>query len=158
MNIHLAGEAEIDENVLVLGCGNKPYEGAVNHDITKHSEHVDIAFDLNWQCWPVKQESFKIIIAEDVLEHLDDFIHFFDECWRILRPGGQIVVQVPRYDSENVWRDPTHRRGYHADCFRYLDPDSFWGRKYGMYTDKKWKVNTIQDGDNILAILSVRKE
>lgn len=148
-------DGTLNKRTLVLGCGNKPYAGATNQDLTKHSPYVDKAYDLNGD-WPELAGSYDVIVAEDVLEHLDDFIHFFDEAWRVLADGGRIVVQVPRWDSENCWRDPTHKRGYHVDCFRYLDPDTLWGKKYGMYTVHKWKVERLTDGDNIVSVLRKR--
>ena len=55
------------------------------------------------------------------------------------------------------WRDPTHKRGYHKDCFAYLDPDTVWGQKYDMYTDKKWQIVELYEGENIVAVMKPRK-
>ena len=144
---------EPDRGVLVLGCGNKPIRGATNHDRDRYTPDVDVAWDLDDAEWPVRDSAYWMVIAEDVLEHLDSFIAFFDECWRILSAHGTVIIQVPRWDSENCWRDPTHKRGYHVDCFKYLDPSTEWGKRYGMYTERKWKIVDLRDGDNILAIL-----
>ena len=144
---------------LILGCGNKPDKrpGSMNHDRTKFAEWVDVAHDLNDTPWPWRDNQFAEIVAEDVLEHLDDFITFFDECWRILEPGGMVLVRVPRWDSINVHIDPTHRRGYHPQSFDYLDPTTHWGKLYNMYTPRKWEVLNVWDGDNITARLRVVK-
>ena len=157
MNVVLEKGVKIDRGVLVLGCGNKPYKGATNHDLNRYTPDVDVAWNLNDEKWPVKDDAHWLVIAEDVVEHLDDFIHFHNECWRILQPECTLIVQVPRWDSENTWRDPTHKRGYHKDCFGYLDPDTFWGKTFGMYTDKKWKIVDLIDGENIVAVLIPRK-
>ena len=143
--------------ILNLGCGNTGISGAVNHDRFRFAPHVDVAHDLNVVPWPWEDNSFQTIVAIDVLEHLDDFIQFFNECWRILQPGGEIHVRVPRYDFINVHIDPTHRRGYHPESFDYLDPSTRWGGQYGMYTDRKWQVLRIDDGLNINAYLRVAK-
>lgn len=136
---------------LNLGCGNEPAPNAVNHDRYKHAPHVDVAHDLNIYPWPWADESFQGVTAIDVLEHLDSFIGFFDEAWRILQPNGTIAVRVPRYDHPNTWIDPTHRRGYHVESFDYLDPTTKWGREYGTaYTDRRWrKLMVIDEGDNV---------
>ena len=157
MILELPDGVKFDRGVLVLGCGQKPYLGATNHDRDRYAPYVDIAWDLNDEEWPVRDEQYWLIICEDVLEHLDSFIGFMDECWRILNPDGMLCVQVPRWDSDNVWRDPTHRRGYHVDSFGYLDPDNVWGQQYGMYTDKKWRITDIYDGENIVAVMKPRK-
>jgi hypothetical protein len=59
--------------------------------------------------------------------------------------------------SENLWRDPTHRRGFHADTLRYFDPDSPWWRYGHLYTERPWRVLSVEDGDNIVTVLSPRK-
>jgi len=119
-------------DVLNLGCGTSPAALAVNHDRTAFAPYVDVAHDLNVYPWPWPDNTFGLVIAQDVLEHLDSFMAFFDECWRILRPGGRVDVRVPRYDHPNTWIDPTHRRGYHPESFDYLDPATRWGRLYGV--------------------------
>lgn len=143
--------------ILHLGCGNTVMEGAVNHDLRIYAPHVDVAHDLNVYPWPWPDNRFVLVYAIDLIEHLDSFIGFFDECWRILRPGGRVAVRTPRYNSENTFIDPTHKRGYHPLSFDYLDPETDWGRKYGMYTARKWRKISVEDGSNIHAVLQVIK-
>lgn len=144
--------------ILNLGCGNKPAVGAINHDRTQHAPFVDVSHDLNVYPWPWPDNCFDVILAMDVLEHLDSFISFFNECWRIMQPSGIVTVQTPRWDSVNVAIDPTHRRGYHPESFDYLDPNTGWGSKYPMYTDRKWtKIGVFQDDGNLMAKLQVVK-
>jgi len=147
-----------DRTELVLGCGNRPRPStqAINHDLTKHHDFVDVTHDLNIAPWPWPDNRFNAIFAEDVLEHLQDFMMFFNESWRIMKEGGVIYVQVPSYKDENAWRDPTHIRPYHPDAFSYLDPDTYWGNKYDFYTDRKWRLVSVEDGGNIVAVLSKR--
>lgn len=149
--------------VLNLGCGNSPRAGAYNHDRTHFAPYVDEAHDLNVTPWPWADCQINTIIAHSVLEHLDSFYAFFDECWRILKPGGTVEVIVPRYDHINVAIDPTHKRGYHMQSFDFLDPDTAWGAKAGMYTDKRWRLldcyEIVTGGvpSDIFAKLEVRK-
>lgn len=145
---------------LNLGCGNVPLreDGAVNHDRYRHSDFVDAVHDLNVHPWPWADDSFSSIAAIDVLEHLDDWVAFFDDCWRILAKGGRLAVRVPRWDSPNVWLDPTHKRGYMTANFEFLDPDMEWGRKAVVYSPYGWKLlSCVDDGGNINATLEVRK-
>lgn len=142
---------------LLLGCGNEQRVGWVHLD-RRALRHVDVVHDLDVAPWPFEDASAGRIEAIDVLEHLEDPVAFFDECWRILRPGGTLLVQAVRYTSENCWRDPTHKRGFHPDTFRYFDPEEEWGRRYAhLYTDRPWKVLRIEDGDNVRAEMTPRK-
>jgi len=143
---------------LNLGCGNAPVKGAVNHDIVVHADFVDVAHDLTVYPWPWDDDSFDVIYAQDLLEHLPSFLDFFNEAWRIARPDARIYVRTPLWNSINAVIDPTHIRCYHPESFHYLDPSTVWGQKYSMYTDRKWRIikNEI-DGINMVVILEVMK-
>ena len=142
---------------LLLGCGDEQREGWIHHDRVQHSEHVDSAWDLEYYPWPWPDGAFERIEAMDVLEHLTDTVAFMDECWRILKPGGALKVRVPHYQSEDAWRDPTHKRAFHPDTFQYFDPDKEWGELYGQfYTDKHWQLSWMGVGSNITVELEKR--
>ena len=146
-------------STLNLGCGNDPLKGAINHDLEIYGPHVDVAWDLNVRPWPWPDNSFDTVLALDVLEHLQSFMDFFNECWRILKPGGKILVRTPMWNSPNAAIDPTHVRCYHPESFDYLDPTTGWGQKYGMYTARKWrKVDLKLDLVNIHIMLSTVKD
>jgi 2-polyprenyl-3-methyl-5-hydroxy-6-metoxy-1,4-benzoquinol methylase len=44
-------------------------------------------------------QSYDILTMWDVLEHIDDADIFIDKCAEFIRPGGQLVIQVPQIDS-----------------------------------------------------------
>lgn len=144
---------------LNLGCGNDALSFAINHDLEIYGPHVDVAWDLNMRPWPWSENSFDTVLALDLIEHLQSFMGFFDECWRILRPGGKVMVRTPLWNSPNAAIDPTHVRCYHPESFDYLDPTTHWGQKYGMYTARKWrKVDLKLDLVNIHVLLSTVKD
>ncbi len=93
-----------------LGCGdrvvNPPGPGwtVVNHDRTRHGRHVAVAHDLNQRPWPWADNSITAVVAWQVLEHLQISLgESFDECWRILKPGGELTVNLPlwHFDTSN---------------------------------------------------------
>lgn len=59
-------------------------------------------------------ESFDAITMHHVLEHLVDPLTALRECWRVLRPGGRLVVVTPNIASL------AHR--WFGDSWLYLDP------------------------------------
>jgi SAM-dependent methyltransferase len=127
-------------NILNLGCGNRPLKGAINLDISKHHSYVDVVHDLNNLPWPFEDEQFDKIAALAVLEHLDiDLLQSINECWRILKPGGLLIVKLPLAKNVKSWDDPTHRRPYTLLTLDYFCPSTEYGKKYKFYTDKKWK-------------------
>jgi 2-polyprenyl-3-methyl-5-hydroxy-6-metoxy-1,4-benzoquinol methylase len=53
---------------------------------------ADIVGDIrNWKVIGLKEESFDIIIAFEVVEHVD----CFKECWALLKHNGMLMVTTP---------------------------------------------------------------
>lgn len=126
---------------LNVGCGNKPLKGFVNLDLTKHSEHVDVAWDLNEMPWPFEDESFEKVAALSVLEHLRPrLLDSMDELWRILIPGGVAVVKLPHWKANLSWEDLTHLHLVGAGVMDQLDPRTKRGHDYWFYTRRKWRI------------------
>jgi len=130
-----------DARILVLGCGKKPRDGAVNHDLFKHAPHVDVAHDLNVLPWPWEDEEFDTVIASSVLEHLHiDRLAIMAEVWRITKPGGLAWIKLPYWNAEISHADMTHRWFASLQLMDQLDPDTKRGQQYDFYTPFKWKI------------------
>jgi SAM-dependent methyltransferase len=71
---------------------------------------------------PFEDDSFDAVIAAEILEHLPDDETAMAELFRVLRPGGQIAVTVPRWGPERVcWAlsDAYHaNEGGHVRIYR----------------------------------------
>jgi len=123
---------------LDLACGQSPREGFEGVDLWPGAKHqVNL---MNFP-WPWADDSVDELHCSHFVEHLpmvyvtskgdqvpvptgpedkDLFFAFFDECWRILRPGGLMTVIVPALRSNRAFQDPTHRRFIPAESFLYL--------------------------------------
>lgn len=49
-----------------------------------------------------RDESVDLIVHLDVLEHIPDMARGLNECFRVLRPGGHLLMTVPFYDNRNT--------------------------------------------------------
>lgn len=71
---------------------------------------------------PFDDDSFDAVIAAEILEHLPEDETAMAELIRVLRPGGQIAVTVPRWGPERVcWAlsDAYHaNEGGHVRIYR----------------------------------------
>lgn len=47
------------------------------------------------QNWPVEDESVGLVVADYVLEHVEDPEAFVKECSRVLKPGGYVCIRTP---------------------------------------------------------------
>lgn len=87
-----------------LGCGTMPYRDiltqycenyiGVDWAESQHEFHADICADLNSEL-PMKSNQYDSVISFSVLEHLYNPQSFLTEAFRVLKPGGNLVMQVP---------------------------------------------------------------
>lgn len=126
--------------ILNIGCGNRLIKGAVHHDRVGHRPEIDVVHDLNLRPWPWNDGEFDQVVALAVLEHLDiDLVASLDECHRILRPGGQMVIKLPLQSGANAYDDPTHRWFFTLRSLDQFCPETQRGKDYGFYTPHKWR-------------------
>src|ERR1700753_3257380 len=63
---------------------------------------------------PFKDESFDLVLATDVIEHLEDDRAGLREISRVLTPSGKVLITVPAFPS--LWglqgRVSQHKRRY----------------------------------------------
>jgi SAM-dependent methyltransferase len=80
----------------------------------------DVLHDLDVTPYPFPASSFDIVIAEHVLEHVNQVIRVVEELHRIVAPGGVLLVEVPHFSSANFHTDPTHRHAFSTRSFDYF--------------------------------------
>ena len=61
--------------------------------------HVNIVQDLTQTT--LKDNTYNLVIAWHVLEHIPEDVKAIAEVYRMLRPGGKFLVSVPIYPLEN---------------------------------------------------------
>jgi len=127
--------------ILDLGCGNKKIQGAIGIDINPLSD-ADVIHNLNDLPYPFEDSLFDEIIADNVVEHLDDVIKVMEEISRIGKPGATIKVFVPYFRSHWAHIDPTHRHYFTVDSFAYFDPDHIICKLY-KYSNVRFKIEKV---------------
>ncbi len=90
-------------------CFFKRFRDLENLDYTTgdlESPIADVHFDI--QDIPFSDETYDVVICNHVLEHVDDDSKAMSEMYRILKPGGFAILQVPQNtDAEKTYEDPT---------------------------------------------------
>lgn len=93
-------------------CGGiDPREGYMSLDIRTGT-------DLD-KTWPLEDSSVGVIRAMDAIEHLKNPIHTMNEAYRVLAPGGFLLIQVPSTDGRGAFQDPTHVSFWNENSFWY---------------------------------------
>lgn len=87
-------------SILVAGAGMDPYsqmfpdaERYVCFDIDNAHGNIDVQADAH--SMPFGGGLYDCILATEILEHLREPDRFISEAYRVLRPGGLIIVTVP---------------------------------------------------------------
>ncbi len=107
-------EAPAGRQLLEIGCGTAPllmaaadrYEQVVGIDIAfrwlvmAQKRLAEAGLDLPLICacaeaLPFREQSFDRVVAESVVEHVQDQTQVLAECQRVMRPGGFLYVATP---------------------------------------------------------------
>lgn len=102
-----------------LGCGDASYRNwmlsqaekyiGVDWSDSIHDISAEIISDLN-EPLPIPDESADTVVSLSVLEHLTKPTVMLSEAFRIMKPGGHLLLQVP-------WQWGIHEAPY--DFYRY---------------------------------------
>lgn len=107
-----------------IGCGKNKKAGFIGVD-QYQMEGVDIVADLT-QKWPWEDASVDEANCSHFLEHLTNFegkwerVHFFNELYRVLKPGAKCTLIIPHWASNRYYGDPTHKEPFSEMGFYYL--------------------------------------
>lgn len=114
-------------NILHLGCGDDYRDGEHNVDAVA-SVGPDEQVDLDEIPWPWPDESFRLIRAYHVFEHLNDIEAALGECIRVLQPGGKIDLRLPA--GVNADADPDHTWGTSGRPWTWQTPEFYTGKRH----------------------------
>ena len=135
--------------LLNLGAGNRIVKGAVNHDLARHRDEIDVVWNLNIRPWPWDVAQFDEVHALSVLEHLRlSLAESINEIWRITKPGGIARIKLPYWDCELSHNDPTHLHFAGMGIFDQFDPSTKRGQEYAFYGLCPWRVLTVNPINN----------
>jgi SAM-dependent methyltransferase len=120
------------QRVLDCGSGTFPYEPLNGEEVVTVDCRPDVGatviHDLSQSPYPFEDNTFDLVQASHVLEHLPDVVAFMEEVYRILRPDGRLIVRVPHFSGRSAWCDPTHVR-----TFSVYWPTYFTAGNHGRY-------------------------
>lgn len=129
---------------LNIGSGSSWKELQHKHGFTGidiHDYGQPEVWDTRVIPWKYKASTVDAIRASHFFEHLtpDEAIAVLNECWRVLKPKGQIHIIIP-----NAWKRQeayvlTHRSFWTEATFQDLKQ----GRRWEVYAIRRWEPNTV---------------
>lgn len=121
-----------EKKILDVGCGSKKIKGAIGIDQRMYP-CIDVCCNLNYFPYPFKDNTFALIIFRDVIEHLQDTIKVIEEIYRIIKPGGVLVLLYPHYTYSTAYTDPGHVRYFSALSFDRFNPkNNYYKAKFKL--------------------------
>jgi len=90
--------------------------------------------DLNREKLPFQHDTFDLVVASHIIEHVSQPVEFFGDCIRVCKPGGVLYFEAPSerslwlpgmpfnhhlFHSTSFYDDPTH-------CSRPWSPQAFY--------------------------------
>ncbi len=122
----LAAPKEAPQPIRIdIGCGKNPAEGFDGLDSLKFGQKYvhDVRKGL-----PFKDNSVDEVRSSHFVEHLTgaERINFFNELYRVMKPGATATIITPHWAHECAYGDPTHQ----------WPPMSPWFR---LYLCKGWR-------------------
>lgn len=133
---------------LDLGCGQNCKEGFEGVDL--YAPNAKHRFDLwSGERWPFDDNSIDELFSSHTIEHIEGgnrwetysgqrnlFFFFFEEAWRIAKPGAVFSLQWPALQSVRAFMDPTHCRAIPQQMMLYLDKNWLEMQKLSHCTTK----------------------
>ena len=100
--------------VLDYGCADRPYRAVFGPDVDYVGADIpgNPAADVELRpdgTVPLPDASFDLVLSTQVLEHVESPTMYLSECFRLLRPGGTLVLSTHgimyyHRDPEDYWR------------------------------------------------------
>lgn len=135
---------------LNLGCGHdiRPAEdGWLNVDAFLDDERI-MKMDMTKTPWPFADDSFDVVLASHVMEHVpllyreqdgvtrDILFIIMEEVHRVLKPGGEFHVEVPLGGTDADHSNPQHYRHWRRNWWTFFEPEG----KENYYSTARFTV------------------
>ena len=104
---------------LNIGSGEFPKEGYVNVDFYSNTP-PDVTHNLDQFPYPFEDNSFDLLEADHVLEHLQHVFGVMHELHRVSNTGGIVRIRVPHFSRGFTHAD--HKRGFDVTFPYYFNP------------------------------------
>lgn len=147
---------------LNLGSGRRLFKGFTNIDCIQIIDNndkklVDVVMDIDNEQLPYADNQIDEIIADNVLEHIENLKFVLNECHRVLKQDGTIRGCVPLAGTNLDFRDPTHKRHFVMATFDYFSGQAEWTNdkkpkhpRYADYGFLSWEILKLGEEEGLI--------
>lgn len=131
---------------LNIGSGGRRRDGYYGLDIVPFND-LDILADLNEYMDKLPSDCVSDIYSNHVVEHIDDFVRFMEEIYRISLPGATIEIIAPHFSNPHYYSDPTHVRPFGLYSMHYFVESGLQPGKRkvpAFYSNAQFRIKAIK--------------
>ncbi len=114
-------------------------------DYDNRAHRADLVLDL--QDIDLPDDSFDIVLSSHVLEHLPDTDRALDELYRVIKPGGHLILLVPVLQGETAPPTEPEFHGDATEVFWRFGPDLT-----GRLAERGFDVHILCPADLITSV------
>ncbi len=93
-----------------------------DHAVKNQSHLKVISLDISKNTFPYAEGTFDVVYYKSLLEHFYDPGNLITETYRVLKPGGRVIILTPDWVSQmrTFYEDFTHCRPYDVTSVKDL--------------------------------------
>jgi predicted SAM-dependent methyltransferase len=135
-------------NILSLGCGDQTF-GTHRVDINPTKTTTDV-FDVE-KGIKFPDDMFDMVYSKNLLEHLRNVGFHLDECFRVLKVGGKIMLITDNAQCLRYYWFGTHTGRYEA----YSEPND---KHYCLFTESHLKNHFEKAGFKEIEVKCIKTD
>lgn len=129
--------------VLDLGCGLekiKPEKGekVIGVDYLRE-KGVDVVANLE-KPLPFPKNFADKVYSNHTFEHINNAKQLIEECWRVTKHQGEIIIKVPHYSYTGMYTDLTHKTFFSSRSLDYYVETAALARMSGYNSKVKFTM------------------
>ena len=113
------GTAELSGSASVIGTDIA--SEAVEHARSRYGNERVRFVQSNCETLPFSDDAFDLLLAFEVIEHLDGWQDLLLEAMRVLKPGGVLLISTPNRDYYEQSRGEAGPNPFHRHEFDYAE-------------------------------------
>jgi SAM-dependent methyltransferase len=91
-------------SLLMLSRDRKVFATDIVEGVAPEALAAGVIFKKSYKGkFPFKGNFFDCLISTDVIEHIADEVGFMNECWRVLKNQGRIIISTPNIFRLSYW-------------------------------------------------------